>query len=131
MSIIRDRPRPAPRTSSGYDRGGGFRPGRTARPDRNILAIADKEGIYRPPGIWSRLSVPSSVRAAILPPTSDPMSGAWRRCVQGGHVERIDADQWRIPADLPERGRAYDLARDRTKVRSIVSRPLARAADRP
>ncbi|KAF0096018.1 MAG: hypothetical protein FD144_5897 [Rhodospirillaceae bacterium] len=42
---------------------------------------------------------------------------------QAGHVERIDADQWRIPADLPERGQAYDLARDRTKGQITVLAP--------
>lgn len=33
---------------------------------------------------------------------------------RAGHVERIDADHWKIPNDLPERGMAYD-ARDRAK----------------
>jgi len=82
--------------------------------DRNILAIAGKEGIYRPArhleqavGTVERLGgdpaayVRSHVRRL----------EALRRA---GHVERIDADQWRVPADLPERGQAYDLARDRT-----------------
>ncbi len=82
--------------------------------DRNILAIAGREGIYRPSthleqavGTVERLGgdpaafVRSHVRRL----------EALRRA---GHVERIDADQWRIPADLPARGQAYDLARDRT-----------------
>jgi hypothetical protein len=35
---------------------------------------------------------------------------------------RIDADHWRVPADLIERGQAYDLARDRANIRiSILS----------
>ena len=33
---------------------------------------------------------------------------------------RIDADHWRVPADLPARGQAYDLARDRANVRISV-----------
>jgi type IV secretory pathway VirD2 relaxase len=33
---------------------------------------------------------------------------------RAGHVERIDADHWKVPGDLPERGMAYD-ARDRAK----------------
>jgi hypothetical protein len=33
-----------------------------------------------------------------------------------GHAERIDADRWRVPADLPARGQAYDLARDRANI---------------
>jgi type IV secretory pathway VirD2 relaxase len=91
--------------------------------DRNILGIADKEGIYRPArhleqavGTVERLGgdpaayVRSHVRRL----------EALRRA---GHVERIDADQWRIPADLSERGRAYDLARDRTQGRIAVLSP--------
>jgi hypothetical protein len=82
--------------------------------DRNILAIAGKEGVYRPAkhleqavGTIERLGgdpaayVRSHVRRL----------EALRRA---GHVERIDADQWRIPVDLPERGQGYDRARDRT-----------------
>jgi hypothetical protein len=84
--------------------------------DRNILAIAGKEGVYRPAehlnqafGTIERLGgdpatyVRSHVRRL----------EALRRA---GHVERIDADQWRIPADLPERGQAYDRIRDRRSI---------------
>ncbi len=91
--------------------------------DRNILAMAGKEGIYRPArhleqavGTVERLGgdpaayVRSHVRRL----------EALRRA---GHVERIDADQWRIPADLPERGQAYDLARDRATGRVTVLSP--------
>jgi type IV secretory pathway VirD2 relaxase len=91
--------------------------------DRNILAIAGKEGIYRPSthleqavGTVERLGgdpaayVRSHVRRL----------EALRRA---GHVERIDADQWRIPADLSARGQAYDLARDRTGGRVSVLSP--------
>jgi len=91
--------------------------------DRNILAIAGKEGIYRPSkhleqavGTVERLGgdpaayVRSHVRRL----------EALRRA---GHVERIDADQWRVPADLSERGQAYDLARDRTMGRITVLSP--------
>ncbi|MDP1962033.1 MAG: DUF3363 domain-containing protein, partial [Reyranella sp.] len=42
---------------------------------------------------------------------------------RAGHVERIDADHWRVPADLPERGQAYDLARDRTNIRVSILSP--------
>lgn len=91
--------------------------------DRNILAIAGKEGIYRPArhleqavGTVERLGgdpaayVRSHVRRL----------EALRRA---GHVERIDADQWRVPADLLDRGQAYDLARDRTTGRITVLSP--------
>jgi Protein of unknown function (DUF3363) len=42
---------------------------------------------------------------------------------RAGHAERIDADHWRVPADLPERGQAYDLARDRANIRVGVLSP--------
>lgn len=93
--------------------------------DRNILAIAGKEGIYRPArhleqavGTVERLGgdpatyVRSHVRRL----------EALRRV---GHVERIDADQWRIPADLPKRGQAYDLALDMTAIRVTVLSPTS------
>ncbi|UJW76691.1 relaxase/mobilization nuclease and DUF3363 domain-containing protein [Rhizobium sp. SL42] len=47
---------------------------------------------------------------------------------RAGHVERIDADHWKIPSDLPERGMAYD-ARDRAKdftVRTLSTLDLNR-----
>jgi Protein of unknown function (DUF3363) len=42
---------------------------------------------------------------------------------RAGHAERIDADHWRVPADLPERGQAHDLARDRANIRISVLSP--------
>nr|WP_247838457.1 DUF3363 domain-containing protein [Bradyrhizobium sp. 200] len=42
---------------------------------------------------------------------------------RAGHAERIDADHWRVPADLAERGQAYDLARDRANIRVSVLSP--------
>ncbi len=88
--------------------------------DRNILAIAGEEGIYRPAthleqafGTVERLGgdpaayVRSHVRRL----------EALRRA---GHVERIDADHWRIPADLAQRGQAYDLTRDGSAGRVTV-----------
>jgi hypothetical protein len=91
--------------------------------DRNILAIAGKEGVYRPAEHLERAT------AAIEGIGGDPEAfvrshvrrlEALRRA---GHVERIDADHWRVPADLPERGQAYDLARDRANIRVSVLSP--------
>ena len=85
--------------------------------DRNIMDIADAQGVYRPSAHLER------ARAAIDRMGGDPEAfvrshvrrlEALRRV---GHVERIDADQWRVPSDLPERGRAYDLARDGANIR--------------
>jgi type IV secretory pathway VirD2 relaxase len=91
--------------------------------DRNIMDVAGQEGIYRPSAHLER------ARSAIDRIGGDPEAfvrshvrrlEALRRA---GHVERIDADHWRVPADLPERGQAYDLARDRANIRVSVLYP--------
>ncbi len=90
--------------------------------DRNIVEVAGQAGVYRPSEHLERS------RAAIERIGGDPQAfvrshvrrlEALRRA---GHAERIDGDHWRVPTDLPERGQAYDLARDRANVRiSILS----------
>jgi type IV secretory pathway VirD2 relaxase len=94
-----------------------------ARPrasDRNILGVAGKEGIYRPSKHLEQ-AVATIDRLGGEP--SAYVGSHVRRLEalrRAGHVERIDDDQWRIPADLPERGQAFDLARDRTAGRVSV-----------
>jgi len=67
----------------------------------------------------------------------EPLSTDWRRSEafvrshvrrlealrRAGHAAWIDADHWRVPADLPERGQAYDLARDRANIRISILSP--------
>lgn len=91
--------------------------------DRNILAIAGKEGIYRPARHLEQAV--GTVERLGGDPAAYVRSHVRRleALRQVGHVERIDADQWRVPADLPERGQAYDLARDRTTGRISVLSP--------
>src|SRR5712671_5789062 len=88
--------------------------------DRNILDVAGQEGVSRPSQHLER------ARAAIDRIGGDPEAfvrshvrrlEALRRA---GLVERIDADHWRVPADLPAHGQAYDLARDRANIRISV-----------
>ncbi|MBX9592647.1 MAG: DUF3363 domain-containing protein [Hyphomonadaceae bacterium] len=95
--------------------------------DRNIMDVADPEGLYRPSTHLER------ARASIERIGGDPEAfvrshvrrlEALRRV---GHAERIDADQWRVPADLVERGQAYDLARDRANIRISVLSPTGLA----
>ena len=43
---------------------------------------------------------------------------------RAGIVERIDADHWRVPDDLPERGLAHDLARDGAEARMNTLSPI-------
>jgi type IV secretory pathway VirD2 relaxase len=91
--------------------------------DRNIMDVAGEGGVYRPSLHLER------ARAAIERIGGDPQAfvrshvrrlEALRRA---GHVVWIDADHWRVPADLPARGQAYDLARDRANIRISILSP--------
>ena len=85
-----------------------------ARPraaDLNIADMTDEAGIYRPSAHLQR------AREQIERIGGDPEAfvrshvrrlEALRRA---GHVERLDADQWRVPTDISERGMRYDLSR--------------------
>jgi hypothetical protein len=91
--------------------------------DRNIIDIAGEGGVYRPSQHLER------ARTAIDRIGGDPEAFV-RSHVRGlealrraGHAERVDADHWRVPADLPERGQTYDLARDRANIRISVLSP--------
>ncbi|SFU23232.1 Protein of unknown function [Mesorhizobium sp. YR577] len=76
--------------------------------DRNIRDMRDEAGIYRPSEHLER------ARAKIEKIGGDPdafVRSHVRRLEalrRAGHVQRIDADHWKIPDDLPERGMAYD-----------------------
>jgi type IV secretory pathway VirD2 relaxase len=96
--------------------------------DLNIRDMTDEAGIYRP-GAHLEVS-----RARLERIRGDPEAyvrshvrrlEALRRA---GHVERIDADRWKIPADIAERGVAHD-ARNRGNdfsVRILSTLDLAR-----
>ena len=82
--------------------------------DLNIATMAESNnGIYRPnehlelarPAIEQQRGDPAAfIRAHVR------RLEALRRA---GHVERIDADHWKIPDDLPERGIAHDARTER------------------
>src|SRR5450432_2026305 len=91
--------------------------------DRNIIDVAGEVGVYRPSEHLQR------ARSAIDRLGGDPEAfvrshvrrlEALRRA---GHADRIDADHWRVPADLPARGQAYDLARDPPNIRISILSP--------
>jgi type IV secretory pathway VirD2 relaxase len=91
--------------------------------DRNIIDVAGEGGLYRPSLHLER------ARAAIDRIGGDPEAfvrshvrrlEALRRA---GHAERIDADHWRVPADLLDRGQAYDQVQDRANIRVSVLSP--------
>ena len=92
--------------------------------DRNILDIAGEGGRLSPVrASGAGASAPSSAWVAIPLPYVRSHVRRLEALRRAGHVERIDADHWRVPADLPERGQAYDLARDRANIRISVLSP--------
>jgi type IV secretory pathway VirD2 relaxase len=90
--------------------------------DRNIAANAAEDGgVYRPSQHLGR------IRDSFERQGKDPEAfirshvrrlEALRRA---GHVERVDADHWKVPKDIVERGQAHDLSRggDGLRVRTL------------
>jgi Protein of unknown function (DUF3363) len=77
--------------------------------DRNILAAADANGIYSPAAHREQaLSWVGGEDADAYVRSYVRRLEALRRA---GIVERVHAEHWTIPADLPERGLAYDRQR--------------------
>src|SRR5437868_1115547 len=97
--------------------------------DRNIAANAtDGDGIFRPSRHLER------IRDNFERQGKDPEAyvrshvrrlEALRRA---GDVERIDADHWKVPKDIVERGRAYDLSQggDGLRIRTLSAISLDR-----
>src|SRR5207244_5737573 len=93
--------------------------------DRNIAGnAADGDGIYRPSRHLERIH--DNFKRQGKDPEAFIRSHVRRleALRRAGHVERIDADHWRIPVDFPERGQAYDRTRDRTNDSIRVLSPM-------
>jgi type IV secretory pathway VirD2 relaxase len=100
--------------------------------DRNIAAnAAEDDGLYRPSRHLAR------IRDGFERQGRDPEAyvrshvrrlEALRRA---SHVERIDADHWKVPKDIVERGQAYDLSQggDGLKVRTLSALSLDQQID--
>jgi type IV secretory pathway VirD2 relaxase len=85
-----------------------------ARPraaDLNIADMTDEAGIYRPSAHLQRAC--EQIERIGGDPEAFVRSHVRRleALRRAGHVERLDADQWRVPADIAERGMRYDLSR--------------------
>lgn len=100
-------------------------PPRTPRAaDRNILAVTDESGVYSPS---EHLEV---ARAQAKDLRTDPemfVKAHVRRLEalrRAGVVDRIHAEHWTIPADLPERGLAHDLKRGGSGARLKLLSPI-------
>jgi type IV secretory pathway VirD2 relaxase len=98
--------------------------------DRNIAANAAEEadGLYRPSRHLER------IRDSFEQRGKDPEAyvrahvrrlEALRRA---GHIERIDAENWKVPKDIVERGQAYDHSRggDGLRIRTLSAISLDR-----
>ncbi len=77
--------------------------------DRNILAAADANGVYRPADHLEQ------VRTRLGPKEADAFVRSHVRRLEAlrraGIVERRHAEHWTVPADLPERGLSHDRKR--------------------
>nr|EKT9381584.1 DUF3363 domain-containing protein [Acinetobacter baumannii] len=83
-----------------------------ARPsDRTITAIA-KDGIYRPSRHLEQAKFEGRVPGGDYEGYVDAHVRRLEALRRAGIVERIDADQWRIPDDLVSRAAAHDAGRD-------------------
>jgi type IV secretory pathway VirD2 relaxase len=90
--------------------------------DRNIAAnAADGDGIYRPSRHLARIQ--DGFERQGKDPEAYVRSHVRRleALRRAGHVERIDADHWKVPKDILERGQVYDLSQggDGLRVRTL------------
>jgi type IV secretory pathway VirD2 relaxase len=90
--------------------------------DRNIAAnAADGDGIYRPSRHLERIH--DNFERQGKDPEAFIRSHVRRleALRRAGHVERIDADHWKVPNDIVERGKVYDLSQggDGLRVRTL------------
>jgi type IV secretory pathway VirD2 relaxase len=97
--------------------------------DRNIAANTEEgSGLYQPSRHLER------IRDSFERQGKDPdafVRSHVRRLEalrRAGHVERIDADHWRVPKDIVERGQSYDLSQggDGLRVRILSALDLER-----
>jgi hypothetical protein len=97
--------------------------------DRNIALNTDeKERVYRPSQHLGRIH--EQFEREGKDPESFVRSHVRRleALRRAGHVERLDDDRWKVPADIIERGQAYDLARggDGPRIKTLSPQNLER-----
>jgi hypothetical protein len=79
--------------------------------DLNIADVTNEAGIYRPSVLLERAG--QRIERIGGDPEAFVRSHVRRleALRRAGHAERLDADTWRVPADIAERGMRYDLSR--------------------
>ena len=97
--------------------------------DRNIAANAvEDDGIYRPSRHLERIH--DNFERQGKDPEAFIRSHLRRleALRRAGHVERIDADHWKVPKDIVERGQTYDLSQggDGLRIRTLSAISLDR-----
>lgn len=96
-------------------------PDTVGRPsDRTIAAIAE-DGIYRPSRHLEQVKFEGRVPGCDYEGYVDAHVRRLEALRRAGIVERIDADQWRIPEDFESRAAAYDAGRNRQASIRVLS----------
>ncbi|AMY70891.1 relaxase/mobilization nuclease domain-containing protein [Frigidibacter mobilis] len=88
--------------------------------DRGIAAIAE-DGIYRPSRHLEQAKFEGRVPGGDYQSYVDAHVRRLEALRRAGIVERIDADQWRVPEDLESRAAAYDAGRNRQASVRVLS----------
>ena len=88
--------------------------------DRSIAAIAE-DGIYRPSRHLEQAKFEGRVPGGDYEGYVDAHVRRLEALRRAGIVERIDADQWRIPEDFESRAAAYDAGRNRQASVRVLS----------
>ncbi|MHB2166508.1 DUF3363 domain-containing protein [Alsobacter sp. R-9] len=88
--------------------------------DRSIAAIAE-DGVYRPSRHLERAKFEGRVPGGDYEGYVDAHVRRLEALRRAGIVERIDADQWRIPEDFESRAAAYDAGRNRQASVRVLS----------
>lgn len=95
-------------------------PGIVARPSDRAIASMAEDGIYRPSRHLEQARFDGKVPGGDYEGVVDAHVRRLEALRRAGIVERIDADQWRIPDDFEARVVAYDANRsDRASVRIL------------
>ena len=93
--------------------------------DRNIFAVTDANGVYSPS---EHLKVARNQAKELRTDPELFVKAHVRRLEalrRAGIVERIHAEHWTVPADLPKHGLAYDLKRDGRDARLKLLSPIS------
>ena len=88
--------------------------------DRSIAAIAE-DGVYRPSRHLEQAKFEGRVPGGDYEGYVDAHVRRLEALRRAGIVERIDADQWRIPEDFESRAAAYDAGRNRQASVRVLS----------